>query len=127
MRDKNYQFLLFLHIYFYISLFGTQINSNYSKFKQIQNNTIHHLTYGNISNNGSYKFATWNKGNSNFHNKIDDIKIILNDISPDCLSIYEANYDIYSRAHLSGYRIKCNRLHISNSIARSMLLIRDNI
>ena len=73
----------FLYLYISIhtlSLFGTQINSNYSKFKQNQNNTKNHLIYGNISNNGSYKFATWNKGNSNFNNKIDDIKIILNDI-----------------------------------------------
>ena len=88
MRDKtpnNYftfsnilpKFIPFLFFYITLSLFGSQINSNYYKFKQNHNNSNKHITYGNISKNGSYKFATWNKGNSNFDNKIDDIKIIL--------------------------------------------------
>ena len=77
--------------------------------------------------NRSYKFIQWNKGNSHFNTKIDDLKFVIDQFSPDIISVCEANYDINFHTKIPGYKIEANRLHISNNIARSVLLFRDSI
>ena len=94
------------NIFFFIFLLlGAQISNNFSKVNQVNVNNSKHIENGNISAKGNLKFYHWNKGNSNFANKLDDIKIVLQQFSPDFLSICEANYDIYSKIQFKGYRI----------------------
>ena len=46
---------------------------------------------------------------------------------PDYLSISEANYDINSHTIFPRYRIEVSRLHINNTVARCIILIRNTI
>ena len=53
-----------------------------------------HAPNGNISKNGSYFFNNWNKGNSTFSNKQNDIGTKIDRYKPDFFAIQEANYNI---------------------------------
>ena len=65
---------------FIFLLLGAQICNNFSKANQAKLNNSKHTENGNISPKGNLKFYHWNKGNSNFSNKVDDINFILEQI-----------------------------------------------
>ena len=122
-NSKSNNFLiLFLFI-----LLSAQINSNSSLTTKLKANKTTHSINGNISAKGSLKFFNWNKGNSNFITKINDIRFILDQFSPDYLSICEANFDIHCNVKFPGYNIEYNRLHISNTVSQSLVLIKNSI
>ena len=75
-------------------LLGVCINSSYSKRCQEANNKNIHSLNGNISKKGTISLFTWNKGNSTFGNKRDDILITIDRFKPDIFAIHEANFDI---------------------------------
>ena len=75
-------------------LLGVCINSSYSKRCQEANNKNIHSLNGNISKKGTISLFTWNKGNSTFGNKRDDILITIDIFKPDIFAIHEANFDI---------------------------------
>ena len=77
-----FKYNVFSFIFIFLIL-GAQTCNNFSKVKQLSCNKCNHMIHGNISANGTYKFITWNKGNSLFSNKIDDIKYILDEFSPN--------------------------------------------
>ena len=85
------------------------------------------MIHGNISSKGIYKVKTWNKGNSSYHNKVDDIHLTSSDFPPDFSSICEATYDVNYNKIFSGYIIEAKRLHISNNVARYILIINDKL
>ena len=58
---------------------------------------------------------------------MDDIRFILDQFSPDYLSLCEANFDIHCNVKFPGYNIEYNRLHISNTVSRSLVLIKNSI
>ena len=126
-NHKNSKVPFFNFLFIFLLLLGAQNENNFSKVSQTKVNSSKHIDNGNISAKGNLKFYHWNKGNSNFCNKVDDIHFIIHQFSPDFLSISEANHDIYSKLHFKGYRIESNRLHINNNIAWSVVLIRDTI
>ena len=125
--NKTHSKVSFYTFFFTFLLLGAQICNNFSKANQAKLNNSKHTENGNISAKGNLKLYHWNKGNSNFSNKVDDINFILQQFSPDFLSICEANHYIYSKIHFKGYRIEYNHLHINNNIARSVVLIRDTL
>ena len=124
-NPQNSNFKINLILIFLI--FGAQINDNFDKITSTQNNKLSHIIHGNISKNGSYKIVSWNKGNSLFQNKLDDIKFIIGNISPDILALHEANYNINVPVKIPGYRYEYNLLAPNNSISRSLLIINENI
>ena len=75
----------------------------------------------------SYKLLHINKGNSNFHNKINDIYSIIDIHKPDILSIQEANYDLKNPISIKGYNIEYKKLCSNDYKARTILLVKDNI
>ena len=69
----------------------------------------------------------FNKGNSYFKTKINDIYLIIDKFSPDFLSLSEANYDVNSNTKIPGYGIESNHLNINNYIARSIVIIKESL
>ena len=55
------------------------------------NNRLAHSYNGNKSQNKNINFLHWNKGNSLFKNKSEEIKILCKQHRPDIFSICEAN------------------------------------
>ena len=75
-------------------LLGVYINNTFSKICQVSNNKINHSINGNISKKGTLTLFTWNKGNSTFQNKRDDILVTIERYRPDIFAIHEANFDL---------------------------------
>ena len=73
-------------LFFIVLILSSQICSNYKKSKQKSNNKNNHTIFGNIKN-GCYKLVHWNKGNSNFNNKIDYIFSTIDSHKPDIFSL----------------------------------------
>ena len=82
INPKNSKSNIFLILFLFI-LLSAQINSNSSLTTKLKANKTTHSINGNISAKGSLKFFNWNKGNSNFITKINDIMFILDQFSPD--------------------------------------------
>ena len=70
---------------------------------------------------------SWNKGNSNFSTKRDDILITINRYHPDIFAIHEANYSIKNDGQILGYNIEHNTLVDNYTISRSLLIIKKGI
>ena len=108
-------------------LINSQINFNFDcMIKKNHNKNLHSIN-GNIPTKNNYQLLHWNKGNSDFHNKINDVLLTIDEHSPDLFSISEANYNFSNPIQIKGYNIEVNRLHTFSSFSRSILLIRDNI
>ena len=82
---------------------------------------------GNVSKNGTFTMFSWNKGNSLFKTKRDDILITLNRYNPDIFAIHEANFRCKEDGQILGYNIEQNTLIKGNDTARSILLIKKGI
>ena len=71
----------------------------------------------NISKNGTYYMMGWNKGNSKFSNKRDDIAITLDRHLPDFFAIHKVNFDQNSDQGFQNYNLdlkwncRLRRLH----------------
>ena len=130
-KDSNKNFIFSFNtlrcMLLFFFLLWNIINSSFSKILQSKNNKINHMVYGNISGIGTYKFLTWNKGNSNFSNRRDDVIISLHSHNPDIFAIHEANYSIKNDGKIKGYKIEYNNLISGNDICRTITLIRDDI
>ena len=70
---------------------------------------------------------SWNKGNSNFSTKRDDILITINRYHPDIFAIHEANYSTKNDGQILGYNIEHNTLVSNYTISRSLLIIKTGI
>ena len=108
-------------------LFGVNVNNNYSKVCKESSNKINHILNGNISKKGNLSLYTWNKGNSSFKNRRDDILVTLERYKPDVFTIHEANFDICNDRGFTNYNIEANTLSRGNSIARTIVLIKNDI
>ena len=75
-------------------VFGVNLNNNYSKVCKESCNKINHILNGNISKKGNLSLYTWNKGNSCFKNRRNDILVTLEKYKPDVFTIHEANFNI---------------------------------
>ena len=75
----------------------------------------------------SLKILHWNKGNSLFKNKINNIYFILDKYKPHIMSISEANYDNIDRTDIPDYRIETNDIGVGHDISRQILLIHNTI
>ena len=116
---------IFLPLFLLLIILGAQTCNNYSLYRQKSSNKNAHYTFGNKK--GSYKLLHWNKGNSDFKNKYDDICMTLDTNQPEFFSIQEANFNIKSNIKIKGYNIEYNNLIFNNDIARTVLLIKNNI
>ena len=101
---------IFVLVYF-IMILSAQINSNYTKYKAFNLNRDQYIYYGNIRTN--FKIIHWNKGNSNFSNKINEIYTILDQSKPDIFSLVEANYPFSDPIKIKDYAIEFSRMIIS--------------
>ena len=70
---------------------------------------------------------SWNKGNSHFSTKRDDILITLNRYNPDIFAIHEANFRRAIDGQIIGYNIEQNTLTKNYNTARSILLLKKGI
>ena len=84
-------------------LSSSQVDNNHDSILQKGNNKSSHSLYGNNSN---YSLLHWNKGNSYFHSKIDDIYYAIDLNKPDIFSIAEANYFFQENVKISEYNIE---------------------
>ena len=80
---KGNKYSLNLKIFLIFFLMGVNLNNTFSKVCQINNNRINHTVNGNISKKGTITLFTWNKGNSTFKNKRDDILLTIERYKPD--------------------------------------------
>ena len=108
-------------------LLNGQINSDYCKTLYLKRNKMCHIYNGNIYKMNDFKMVHINKGNSNFENKYDDLLQLLNVFRPHLLSIQEANYNVESDKFFKGYKLEYNCLTKSCKMARTVVLIRDDI
>ena len=74
--NKNLKIYTLLCIFFFIIQ-----SNNYSQTQQAHHNKLTHSINGNIKHN-NIKIAHFNKGNSKFDNKIDDIHYIIDKHKP---------------------------------------------
>ena len=98
----------------------------YDLYHKSLNNKLNHSKYGNIGNKNNIKLLHLNKGPSLFHNKLDHIRIILDEHKPHIASFSEANYKIDNEFHtlgLEGYNIEYTDQKMNYNIARQILLI----
>ena len=126
-RPKSSRFSLNLKLFLIFFLLGVNINNTYSKVTQVSNNSINHTLNGNITKKGNLILFTWNKGNSSFKNKRDDILITIERYKPDVFAIHEANFDIVYDKGFENYSVECNTLTKGHNIARTILLIKKGI
>ena len=66
-----------LKIILLLFLLGVNVNNTYGKVCKDSCNKINHILNGNISKRGNFSLYTWNKGNSSFKNRRDDIGPLL--------------------------------------------------
>ena len=84
-----------LSIYFFLfSFLLLNTATLHDNINQKSRNRVIKAINGNISKNGSYFMMSWNKGNSKFSNKRDDISITLDRHMPDIFAIHEANFNL---------------------------------
>ena len=128
-KSKIFTFSLFSirRMILFIFLLWNSLNNSFSEILQSKSNKLNHMVNGNISSKGTYKLITWNKGNSIFSNKRDDILITLQRHNPDIFAIHEANYSIRNDTKIKGYKIECNNLIHGNDICRTITLIKEGI
>ena len=105
-------------------LLGVNINNTYSKVCQVSNNRNNHTINGNISKKGTLTLFTWNKGNSTFKNKRDEILVTIERYKPDIFAIHEANFDLNNDRGFENYTIEANTLCRGHQISRTILLIK---
>ena len=86
-----------------------------------------HYILGNILKQGSLKLIHFNKGNSKFSNKINNIVYVIGKHKPDIFLLKEANYDIKNDKNTPGYNIEYKPLITNHDIARTIILIREGI
>ena len=108
-------------------LFGIQANNNYKKVCQGSNNKLNHVLYGNRSKGGNLSLFTWNKGNSTFSNRRNDIEVTIARYKPDIFTIHEANFNILHDRGFENYKIEANTLCRGNKVARTIVLIKDTL
>ena len=97
-------------------------NSTFSATIQSTNNKNSHISNGNIKAT-SIKIAHFNKGNSKFDNKLDDIHYIIDKHKPLIFSISEANYCNINKTIIDGYSIESCDFKIGYHTTRQILLI----
>ena len=119
-KGDNLSFIIKIVLIFF--LLGVNTNNNYSKVCQASNNRTSHTLNGNISKKGTLTLLTWNKGNSTFKNKRDDILVTLDRYKPDIFAIHEANYDLTTDRGFDGYTIEANTLYRGHQISRTIIL-----
>ena len=114
-------------ILIFFSIIFSQGFQDYTQYLQTHNNKFTHSLVGNNkvrnSNIKNFRLLHWNKGSSNFNNKIDDLYMTLDDFKPDFMSIAEANMSFKNPVCIQGYNIETNRLHTLSTFTRSILLI----
>ena len=101
-------------------------NSTFSATIQSTNNKNSHITNGNIKAT-SIKIAHFNKGNSKFDNKLDDIHYIIDKHKPLIFSISEANYCNINKTIIDGYSIESCDFKIDYHTSRQILLIHKSL
>ena len=116
-----------LKILIFAIIFGLNANNNYSKVCKESNNKLNHILNGNRSKSGFLSLYTWNKGNSIFRNRRNDIEVTLERYKPDIFTIHEANFNTLTDRGFHNYNIEANTLYKGNTIARTIVLIKDTI
>ena len=113
---------LFLTIFTLMPLYP---NTSYPTHKN--NNKLQHILNGN-----SYlSLVHWNKGKSLFHNKLNDIDMVLDKFKPHIISLCEANIDkIINNTHNNKYHdysIEHTKMADKTNISRNVILIKDGL
>ena len=126
-RTKISGFCLNLKLLIIFFLLGVHIDNTYSRVIQVSNNRTNHILNGNITKKGNLTFFTWNKGNSSFKTKRDDILITIERYKPDVFAIHEANFHIDQDKGFDNYSVECNTLTKGHKIARTILLIKKGL
>ena len=106
-------------------LLGVNVNNTYGKVCKDSCNKTNHILNGNISKRGNISLYTWNKGNSSFKNRRDDILVTLERYKPDVFTVHEANFDTLNDRGFTNYNIEAKTLGRGNSIARTIVLIKN--
>ena len=125
--NKNFKFNKNLKIFLLlIILFTITESNNFFITRQNTNNKLAHILNDNIMLT-NIKIAHFNKGNSKFTNKIDDIHYILDKHKPLIFSISEANYCNINKAIIDGYNIEACDFKIGYHTSRQILLIHNSL
>ena len=123
--SKNYVSKLHIFILFLLVI-GCPVSSSYDGVCKKGRNKIMHTLNSNVSKNGLYFLLTWNKGNSLYSNKRDDIAITLDRYNPDFFAVHEANFNILKDRGFDGYNLEYNTLHINNVILKGGMILRTH-
>ena len=85
---------------------------------------------GNRCQNTKLNLLHLNKGNSNFENKMDEIKNVLQTHKPDIMTIAEANLNLSKCNILTNFpdhNVEVNKMSKIISNSRNILIINKNI
>ena len=86
-----------------------------------------HIINGNIVSLNSLKLFHFNKGSSKFENSIESSKLIINEQSPDLISISECNLsrtDLTSPTQFDEYDFLHDNLSLKLGYSREVLMIK---
>ena len=84
----------------------------------------------NGNKNKNLIILNWNKGNSNFINRVDTIHQIIIEQNPDIFAIQEANIreqDDIRLFQMEGYQLELDNLLETKGIARAIMYIKNDI
>ena len=119
--NKNLKTFLILIIFFTI----IQAN-NFLTTLQKSNNKMSHYLNGNIKLT-NIKVAHFNKGNSKFETKLDNIHYIIDTHKPLIFSISQPNYCNINKTIIDGYNIVIYDFKIQYHTSRKILLIHNSL
>ena len=105
-------------------------NNKYDIYLQKSRNKRMHSEHGNRDKLNTLEIAHFNKGNSNFETKINEINILIEKYSPDIFSIVEANLPIkyeYIQKEIPDYSFELNILSDKTKLSRNIILVHKNI
>ena len=123
--DKKTWYIRCLITCFAIMLIPT-LATTYAQYLQGKINSHQHTLNGNTTLN-NLKVLHWNKDNSLFTNKLDDLFFLIDQFSPHIISLSEANYNKIDGNLINDYNIEYNDLGIGYCNSRVVTIIHKSI
>ena len=114
-------------LYLRLSLYNNV--RNYSLYLKKSRNKLLHSKYGNRVKTFGIKCLHFNKGNSHFKNKVNDIQILIDKFSPDIITISEANLyktDLMSINQFSGFKFIYDNFWNTIGWSRQIIMIKKD-
>ena len=122
---------------FYVCIDPTTNRGNFKQLIRINSNYDVNLMMHRINGNSGGKIAQkclkliqYNKGNSDFKNKISEIQLLLQNHNPDILCLSEANIKkdhIYYLKQFPNHDFELSIMHTNVGLARNVIIVKKEV